>query len=77
MLESSRALPKIPSHQRFPAASRAVIRLNARKCLIPVRLGDVPAALPGARTFSAQHESKWLELVLDIQAKGMGQFFRF
>jgi hypothetical protein len=50
--------PRSRSNQRFPAASRAVIRLNTRKCLIPVRLGNVPAELPVVRTFSAQHESK-------------------
>ncbi len=69
--------PRSDSNQSFFAAGLAFIPLTIRKCLIPVRLGDVPAELSVGRTFSAQHESKWLELVLDMQAKGMSRFCRF
>ena len=50
--------PSSDSNQRYFAAGLTFIPLTIRKCLIPARLGEVPAELPVVRTFSAQHESK-------------------
>lgn len=55
----------------------AAVPLNARKCFIPERLWSMPAVLAVARTFSAQHESKYLEFVLIFRRRGWASFVAF